>query len=167
MLEAITQSRLKELLRYEPETGNFYWRVSKTNSVKSGDIAGHFSALNGYHHVRLDWRLYRAHRLAWLYVYGSFPENVLDHINGVGSDNRIVNLRAATETQNKANAKTRKDNTSSVKGVSLSTGRKKWLAQISVKGKQTYLGRFDTIEEARAAYTSAAKRVFKEFARLA
>ena len=145
MSNKITQKELKELLHYGPETGIFVWKVSPTRSVHVGDVAGTIHHL-GYREIKIGGRLYRAHRLAWLYVYGKFPDDQIDHINQDPGDNRITNLRDATASKNQRNARMNKANTSGVMGVCWSKSRKKWYAQITVDGKQKYLGSYKNIE---------------------
>lgn len=167
MNDTLTQERLKDILQYDPETGIFHWKVRQARRIRVGQIAGTTSQF-GYRVISIGNKGFKAHRLAWLYVHGYMPEGILlDHINNDPSDNRIANLRLATESQNQANSGLRKDNTSFCKGVSYSQSRKKWVAQISSGGKRVLLGRFATLEEARDIYAVAAKQVFKEFSRLA
>lgn len=85
----LTQSRLKTILHYDPETGMFRWRVSN-GAAKAGRLAGSLRP-NGYLHIGVDCNRYYSHRLAWLYVYGVWPKDQLDHINGIPNDNRIAN----------------------------------------------------------------------------
>jgi hypothetical protein len=115
--------------------------------------------------MQLDGHRYYLHRLAWYYVYGQWPERDVDHINGDPSDNRITNLRLATQTQNNANARRRRDNTSGFKGVTWNRARRKWMAQIDYGGDHFYLGLFTKIEAARAVYAAKSLELFGEFAR--
>jgi hypothetical protein len=148
--QQITQTRLKILLNYDPDTGAFTWRLSRrkcTVGSKAGCLMRH-----GYITIRLDDRLYTAHRLAWLHVHGVWPSEQLDHINKNRSDNRICNLREATNAENAQNQK-RRDNKSGFSGVRKEN--KKWLAEIKVNYKVTRLGLFETPEEAHAVYLKA------------
>lgn len=99
----LTQDRLRELLHYDPDTGVFT-NIKPRHRVKVGDIAGSNSG-KGYLQIQIDQKRYSAHRLAWLYTYGRFPEEFIDHINGNPSDNRIVNLREVTQRENLQNRK--------------------------------------------------------------
>lgn len=99
----LTQDRLKELLHYDEDTGMFTWIVSTARCVKVGDIAGSKNG-KGYLHIMVDKRIYLAHRLAFLYVHGRFPE-FTDHINWIRDDNRISNLREVTQQENNQNKK--------------------------------------------------------------
>lgn len=146
----ITQKRLKELLDYDPGTGIFTWRVGRGGKAKAVSFAGTVSN-RGYLQIRIDAKRYYAHRLAWLYFHGEFPSNQLDHINRVRSDNRIANLRPATNSENQQNLSKRRDNTSGVIGVSWHKQRGKWVARIRVNGRYIYLGLYETVEAATAA----------------
>ena len=143
----LTQKYLRETLHYDPETGVFTWRVPPARNVKNGSVAGCLTS-HGYIQIGVKNRLYAAHRLAWLYVYGKWPTNLIDHINGVRSDNRITNLREATSAENQYNILKEKNNTSGVKGVTWSKQHKKWRAQCRVNGKNHRLGLFADICEA-------------------
>ena len=152
----ITQERLKELLHYEEATGVFTWKVDKAGK-KAGDIAGHVCKRDGYRLIGLDMKLYFAHRLAWLYTHGVWPKQQLDHINRVRHDNRIANLRQATNAQNCQNTSLRRDNTSGVKGVHWYARRNKWQVYINKNGKRSFLGYFSDKTDAISAYVNAAK----------
>lgn len=162
----LTASRLRELLNYDSETGEFRWRVKpRNNRIKEGDVAGTTS--HGYRHINVDGRIYRAHRLAWLYTYGEWPKHCLDHINLLRSDNRIANLREATRSENNRNTGVRSHNLSGRKGVSWSKGAQKYFARIRVDGVQHYLGLFESADDAARAYATAALDLHGEFARTA
>ena len=87
--KSLTAERLREVLDYDPDTGVFTRKVRTASSVKVGDVAGSLNG-KGYIRIRVDGRLYFAHRLAWLYVHGEWPVDQVDHINGIKNDNRIV-----------------------------------------------------------------------------
>jgi hypothetical protein len=158
----LTQERIKELLDYDPDTGIFKWKISKARSIKVNNIAG--GAEQGkYHRIRIDGKNYVAHRLAWLYVYGKWPDEYIDHINCIKNDNRIKNLREATNSQNQTNVLLRSNNTSGYKGVIWNKQNKKWQAYISVNYSKTHLGYFDNIEDAASAYKKAANVLHGEF----
>jgi len=149
---------LRSLLSYDPDTGVFIWISVRLGRCKKGNRAGGFS--HGYRRIRLGDRRYAEHRLAWLYMTGSWPEGELDHRNGNKQDNSWCNLRVATRTENMANARARK----LVKGVTrVRTG--KWTAQIQKHGVKEHLGTFDTADAAHAAYKNRAAELFGEFAR--
>lgn len=162
----LTQAKLKDVLEYDPLTGEFLWRQTLGGRF-AGTKAG-YQRPGSYLFIRIDGDLHRAHRLAWLYVHGKMPVGDLDHIDGDGGNNAISNLRIATRSQNNAN-KRREDkrNRSGFKGVSWNAACGRWQAHIKVNRKSKYLGLFDTPEEAHLAYCAAAKAAFGEFARAA
>ena len=121
---------------------------------------------DGYLVIMIARKTYKAHRLAWLYVNGAWPAGQIDHINGVKSDNRICNLREATNAQNAVNTGVIKTNTSGLKGVSYSSSHRKFRAQIMRGGRNRTIGLFDSAQAAHEAYAKAATECFGEFARL-
>jgi len=151
----ITQNRLKELLSYDLDTGLFTWRISKLK-VKKGVIAG--TNFSGYTRIKVDRKSYLAHRLAWLYVHGYFPE-FIDHINHERNDNRLINLREATRTDNARNVSKHKTNTSGVMGVSWRKDISKWAAFIRIDNKIKHLGCFINIDDAVSARQDAEYRL--------
>ena len=155
-LNPMNQERLKELLHYCPETGVFTW-TAKKRGVTLDSVAGYVGRY-GYWKITLDKKRYAAHRLAWLYVHGQWPDDCIDHINRVRTDNRIANLRLATHAQNRQNLSLNARNKSGVRGVSFDAVNQKWRASISVNGKAKNLGRFTTKAEAAAAYKVAAAK---------
>ena len=158
----ITQKRLQELLSYDPETGLFINLTQRRGPAKKGSIAG-CKRHNGYIYIKIDGKQYRAHRLAWLYVHGNFSGKDLDHINEIKTDNRIVNLRLATNQENGHNVSNPSiNNTSGFLGVTWHKQYQKWQAQITTNGKYKHLGYFNTAEEAYKTYLKA-KREFHLF----
>jgi hypothetical protein len=155
----ITAEEVRRQLSYDPETGIFTWLVKKI-SVQKGTIAGSLHN-NGYLRIKINGKFLSAHRLAWLITTGSFPDDQIDHINGIRNDNRIENLRCATNSQNGANKKSCA--VIGFKGVTLNG--KRWRARVHYNKKQFNLGTFDTPEEAHEAYCKKATEVHKEFAR--
>lgn len=153
MKPTLTQSRLKEMLAYDFVTGVFTWKVwSPRRPI--GSVAGAVDAY-GYVVVRVDKWLYKAHRLAWLYVTGEWPAMRLDHINRVKSDNRWCNLREATQSQNMHNVAARAASKSGFSGVIWRADRLKWYAQIRIGYKTYRLGAFIALEDAIAARKTA------------
>lgn len=167
-LTGLTQARLKELLRYDPETGVFTWLVWRPNGVKVGDQAGVKHKDSGYLRIKIDSRIYAAGRLAWLYMTGALPSHRVDHEDADKQNNRWCNLRPATASQNAANARLSRRNTSGFKGVHYTRTRtsfKKWAAHIRVDGVLKTLGYFAKPEEAHVAYAKAAEAAFGAYAR--
>lgn len=170
----LTQERLKELLHYDPETGVFTWKVDRYCGknynrlrTKAGDTAGclqSFGSGTKYITIRIDGRLYLAHRLAWFMITGEWVP-LLDHKDGDGENNRLDNLRRANKKQNSANSKKPSTNTSGFKGVYFSKAANKWVAQIRLEDKTRYLGLYATAKEAHSIYMLEAGRHFGEFAR--
>ena len=131
----LTYERLHEVLKYTPFDGLFRWKINSNNhQVHIGDIAGTKS--NGYIEISIDKKRYKAHRLAWFYVYGYMPEKEIDHIKRNKRDNRIRRLREASSQCQKRNIGIAKNNTSGVKGVSWYTKKKRWCAEIKVNKKE-------------------------------
>ena len=153
----LTQARLKELLYYNKETGEFKWLVSRC-CVKAGNVAGSVSVF-GYCDIRLDYKIYKAHRLAWLYSHGCWPKFQLDHIDGNRLNNRISNLRECTNSENAQNRKSRERSSSKYIGVYKTKKTKKFVAQITVNGNQKHLGYFETEKLAYLAYCEAKKKL--------
>jgi HNH endonuclease/AP2 domain len=152
----LTRARLRELLHYDPDTGDFRWWKRAGNDVRLGEKAG-------YLEIRIDKREYQAHQLAWRYMTGRRCRPMIDHRDGDATNNRWTNLRRATPSQNIANSRRSRHNTSGYKGVSFYRGR--WRAVISNKGRSIYLGTFATPKAAHAAYAAVARKLFGEFAR--
>jgi hypothetical protein len=153
----LTQDRLKELLHYCPETGVFTWIKTNGSRGKKGNIAGSINPI-GYLDIGVDSKVYKAHRLAFLYVEGYFPEYGLDHINRNKSDNRWSNLRQVSQTCNMRNVKKRKNNTSGVVGVCWDSARCLWKSQIHINYKNMRLGTYESFEEAVKARWNAEKK---------
>jgi hypothetical protein len=156
----LTQERLKELLDYDPETGVFTRKVRTTSKIHVGDAAGGLDS-KGYLLIRVDGKRYIAHRLAWLYIHGCWPDKDLDHINRIKTDNRIGNLREVTKAQNQWNTSSYKNNTSGYPGVSWHRKDKKWRARISIHGKYMFLGNYATPEAAYVAYMEAKEQIHR------
>jgi hypothetical protein len=157
----ITQQQLKDLLAYDLETGIFHWKVKPSKRFPAGMQAG--SNVHGYIRIHIKGKLYGAHRLAWLYVYGHHPSDQIDHINGNPSDNRISNLREADSVQNAQNRRRpQKNNSTGLLGVAYDKTKNRYRARIYINGKRTYIGKFKTPEEAHAAYIQA-KRTHHTF----
>jgi hypothetical protein len=143
----LTQSRLKEILCYSQETGEFVWIKSPCKRIANGSIAGMVDK-DGYIIIGIDYRIYRAHRLVFLYLYGEMPIEGIDHENRNKADNRKSNLRIASNSVNQRNTKLPKNNTSGHIGVSFSRGRGKYSAYGMLERKKYNLGTFSKIEDA-------------------
>lgn len=155
-------SRLMELLHYSPDTGHFTW-IKRGCGVTIGRIAGGSMGNRGYRRIKIDGRMYLAHRLAWLYMKGSWPKDEIDHINMVRDDNRISNLREATRLQNSRNKKIRKDNSSGMKGVHFHKSTRKWQVTCGFNSKLIYLGLFDDMELADLVASEFRSKYHVEF----
>jgi hypothetical protein len=146
----MTQDQLKQNLRYE--NGGFVWITSNNHRIKLGNIAGTNS--NGYRQIQIDGKVYYEHRLVWLWHHGYLPTTQIDHINRDKTDNRIENLREATDLENHQNKGKFKNNTSGTTGVhQMKNG--KWMARICVNRKIIHLGYFDTQHQAIESRKSA------------
>jgi len=156
--QILTQARLQELLHYDPETGVFTSRT-KRGRFRAGVTVGTL-ATNKRIQIHLDHKKHFAHRLAWLYTHGQWPEHEIDHINGVPTDNRIVNLREATTKQNGENRDKQRNNTSGYKGVTWSNKSKKWQTQICHAKQRIHIGVFEKVEDAYKAYLAKANALF-------
>lgn len=159
----ITTEQLRQILNYNPETGEFFWRVGG-RGWRAGSVAGTIRS-DGYVKITIGGQRYYAHRLAWLYMYGEVSAATIDHIDMNPSNNKISNLRQATHSENKWNTRKRRDNTSGFKGVRWHQVHKKWYARITYLGKEFFIGHFDTAEQASTAYNDKARELFGEFYR--
>jgi len=156
----LTQEALKSVLHYSPETGLFTYLVDHKRH-KAGDIAnGKTDA--GYIQVSVFAKKYYAHRLAFFYMTGAFPDALVDHINRVTADNRWSNLRPATPAQNTFNSRLRKDNTSGYRGVCKSGNE--FSAYVTFERKRHYLGNYSTAKEAGDVAAAARLKFYGEFA---
>lgn len=163
MKSKITQTELKKILNYDPKTGVFTW--SKNAKRNKGKIAG-TTLRDSYIRIKITEVQYMAHRLAWLYMTGNWPKNLIDHINLDRSDNKFANLREANHMQNSHNRLGKKKRGKvKYKGVYEHVKYNKYVAEIMHKGTRMYLGIFDTQEKARDAYVEASQKYHAEFGR--
>jgi len=144
----LTQEYIKELFNYDD--GNLIWKVRRPSNVKIGQNAGCLNKLTGYLGTSINNKRYLNHRLIWLYYYGYFPENGIDHIDRDRLNNRIENLREVSQSCNLRNAKTLSNNTSGVKGVCWNKNRGQWQSGIVVNNKNINLGKYNCFTEAVA-----------------
>lgn len=158
----LDQARLKELMHYSPDTGVFTWAQAR-GRVKAGDIAGVLHH-DGYILIKTGGKMYLAHRLAWLYKTGSWPADMIDHINQNKADNRWCNLREATRSQNSQNTGLQVNNTSGVRGVNWHKQEGKWRVRFALNGKRYSFGAYDDLETAAAVAAGARKKLHGEFA---
>lgn len=155
-MSSMTRTQLKEILRYDPDTGVFTWATRKAMCVKPGRVAGYTK--DGYIYIGIDKKTYLAHRLAWLYVYGVWPKKQIDHIDGIRNNNKMANLRSVSGKINSRNQKTPVSNTSGMMGVCWSRKCKKWQAAIKCEGVSLHLGLYDNFFDACCARKSAERK---------
>lgn len=151
----IDVERLRSVLHYEPTTGAFTWRVRR-GRVRPGQVAGRVGN-RGYVKILLAGEYWLAHRLAWAIVHGALPnaDRQIDHINRVRHDNRLANLRLVTQSENILNSDHFGCRRTQSRGTTFIARTSRWQAQISIQGRNTYLGLFVTEAEAHAAYCNA------------
>lgn len=148
----LTLADVSKALSYDSQDGAFYWRKADgSKGLRAGGLCS-----QGYGRIKIAGKSYKAHRLAWLMFYGEWPKDMIDHINGNRSDNRIANLRLATNAQNQMNrAKPSRNNqTGTFLGVNFNKQANAYAARIKFGAKRIHLGYFDTPEEAAAAYNT-------------
>lgn len=153
--QELTHARICEALHYEPTTGVFTWAIKRKGTKGIGRVAGGLDA-DGYWRIKINYQEIKAHRLAWMYVYGVWPQCELDHINHSKTDNRISNLREVSRSENLQNRPMLKNNLSGYRGVHWEADRKRWRASIAIGGKQRIIGRYVDRHAAYAAYCAAA-----------
>lgn len=166
--EALTADYVRSILDYNPETGEFRWkkRIDMTpqwNGRYAGKIAGCLSG--GYVDIGINNILYKAHRLAWLLMTGEWPVADIDHKDLDGSNNRWLNIRSATRSQNNFNKIAQSNSKSGIKGVHFSKNRGKWLVQICVRRRRINIGYFKDIKDAENAYAAASIKFHGDFSR--
>jgi len=162
-MNVLTQDHLKSVLDYDPLTGIFTWNRSG-RGIKIGKKAGATS--RGYVYIKINYHLYLAHRLVFIYMTGKFPKYQVDHANHDKSDNRWHNLRECTHSENNQNKQLTKQNMSGYKGVSWHMSHKKWRAIITYNKKTKHIGYYDGARDAAKAYNQHAIKHHGEFAKL-
>lgn len=167
---SLTLERLKEVLSYDQDTGVFRWRITLSNRAQAGLVAGATSK-DDYVRINIDGKRYLGHRLAWFYVKGEWPPCHIDHRDTDKRNNRLANFRLANDSQNGANRKENRNNSTGLKGVTFLRRRahhaRPYAAQIKVRRQNIFLGHFATAEDAHAAYCKAAQTYFGDYARAA
>ena len=156
----ISIERIRELFDYDPLTGIVTRRKYLASNAQVGAIVGSINS-DGYLACDVDERSIKVHRLCWAHYYGTWPEEQVDHRDGIRTNNSIANLREATNQQNQFNRGPTKRNKHGLRGVQFRDGR--WVARIRTGDHQIHLGSFKTKEEAAAAYDSRAKELHGEF----
>ena len=159
-MSKISQEIIKELLTYNPVTGIFTWNVNRSRARK-GKEAGTRDR-SGYIGISIDRVIYRAHRLAFIYMNGEEPD-IVDHINGITNDNRWVNLRSVTCGQNNLNRKLSSHNTSGCKGVSWRKRDKRWRVKCRADGVEYWLGTYVELSEAEAVIKAFREKLHGDF----
>lgn len=148
----ISQSKLHSIFNYNIDTGLFTYKVNKNRQARIGDVAGRTTS-KGYTQITIDGKTYVAHKLAFLYEKGYYPEKQIDHKNRVKTDNRLSNLKEVTQFENMKNLNKRQDNTSGKAGVARKG--KNWQSYINVNLKRIYLGVFKEYSDAVKARIDA------------
>lgn len=148
----LTHDRLLTLFDYDQTTGYFTRKIRTSTSTRVGEKAG---SSNRYSQIKIDRVAYRVCRLAWFYAHGAWPSGQVDHRDRDPTNNRLVNLRDVSQSENQHNSGTRKDNWSGYPGVSWYAKNSQWRARIEVNKKSVWLGYFPTAALASAAYQAA------------
>lgn len=162
---SITTEELKRMISYDESTGIFRW-IEKRRGRNYGGVAGSIHKTLGYLQVRISYKLYYGHRLAWQYVHGYEPTERIDHIDGNPSNNMLSNLRMCSQSQNMGNSRKRSNNTSGFKGVSWFKRDGKWKVQIQCAGmKNKHIGYYYSPEIAAIVYDITALEMFGQFAK--
>lgn len=149
----MSEGLIKSSFTYDPNTGNLFWATQPASKIKIGDKAGTLSK-KGYLTVKLLGKMHLVHRIIWLLSYGAWPEDQVDHINGIRDDNRLENLRAVSGQENQRNRRLSCKNKTGVSGVILLKSGQ-YRAVIRVCGILKHLGQFATLEEAASAKAEA------------
>lgn len=159
----IDQATLKSLMEYDPLTGLWRWVRPNSGRAKKGWFRGSKSS-TGYLVIQVNKKLYGAHRLAWLYVHGSLPEEHIDHINCDKEDNRIDNLRTATHAENLWNRRHTVRSSTGVKGVF--KNKRGYRAEIQANKRRYFVGYFSSVEDAMVAIENASSAIHGRYGRI-
>ena len=159
----LTQSKLKEIIEYDPLTGIIIYKKTLSNRIKVGEEVNGISD-RGYKRCQIEGKRYQCHDLAWLYMTGEFPKNQIDHIDCNPENLKFINLRESTQMQNCCNRSIGKNNSSGIKGVKWHKSSGKWYVSIDSNYKRIYIGSYDYIKDAEIAVKKARLEIHKEFA---
>ena len=155
-MSKLTQSELKELLHYDPDTGVFTWKVQKSHKLPGSLAGSRFKDCRKYYwRIGINGKSHQAHRLAWLYVYGEFPKGVIDHIDHDSLNNRVSNLRDVDMSINLKNAKLYSNNHTGINGVTYCPERRNFKVTMSIDRKCKTVGRYNDFFEACCCRKSA------------
>ena len=158
-------SELRDRLRYDAETGHLYWVAPKSNRLRPGQRAG-CKMVNGYQKIALYQEQMYIHHIVWYLTHGEWPTEMIDHINGDRSDNRVENLRLANQSQQNFNMGLRESNKTGVTGVAICSKTGRFRAYLTLGRKQIYLGNHVTLDAAVAARKEAEAKYCGEFRRV-
>lgn len=158
----LTFEYVDSLLRYEPETGLLFWKIPRRNCRLDRPVGGGNSY--GYIQISINYERFSGHRLAWLLSTGKWPVNDIDHKNQNKGDNRLVNLREATRSENKMNVSLQSNNKSGIQGVNFNLEKKRWQVRVKIHGISKHIGWFETLEKAKDVRLKAEKKYYGKFA---
>lgn len=154
-MRTLNAAELRQALQYDPETGVFAWAPGQH---RAGAQAGYLC--EGYRVIKILGRPQKAHRLAWLYVYGDWPAGQIDHVNGERDDNRIANLRDCSQAQNRQNLRrSYRNNSAGLLGTSFDKKTGKWRSQIQVGMRKEHIGLFASAQAAHEAYVERKRKI--------
>ena len=157
--EVIDQETVKKLFHYDAESGMLIWRFGNGRNVKPWQEVKAKNG-NGYYTAKIHGKSYLAHRLAWLYVHGSFPNKYIDHKNRIRNDNRLCNLRDVNTTDNAQNISLPSHNKSGYIGVSWIKSHNCWTVYVKVNKKNKWLGYYKNLDDAVAARKAGEKQYY-------
>lgn len=164
----ITHERLLELLAYDPETGEFRWKIQKAHRNKIGELAGYINILpSGYQYrsMMIEYRNYRASRLAWFYMTGEWPDKTIDHIDTNSLNDKWNNLREANDIEQCRNKGVRKNSRTGVKNVTWHKQTQKWNVYFTFNGKKKSYGLYEDLELANLVACEIRDSLHGKFAR--
>jgi hypothetical protein len=154
-LSGVTAEQVRELFDYDPEEGRLRWKVAR-QKINKGDVAGYKSKSDGYWYVGFDYHEFLAHRIIWLWVTGEWPKCQIDHWDRNRSNNKWVNLREATNSQNGRNSSAHRNSSTGVRGIDIRRG--KYRVRIHFDGEEIVIGRYMSLKVAKIARKRAEQR---------